>query len=127
MNKIITYFTLLALFIACLGLFGLSAYSAEQRTKEIGIRKVLGASVTGIVSLVSKDFIKLILISFLIAAPVGYFIMQQWLKDFTYKTNIGMDVFLVSGFGIILIAVFTVSWQSIKAALTNPVKSLKSE
>ena len=127
LNKIITYFTLLALFIACLGLFGLSAYSAEQRTKEIGIRKVLGASVTGIVSLVSKDFIKLILISFLIAAPVGYFIMQQWLKDFTYKTNIGMDVFLVSGFGIILIAVFTVSWQSIKAALTNPVKSLKSE
>ncbi len=120
-------FSVLIIVIACLGLFGLSAYSAEQRTKEIGIRKVLGASVAGIVSLVSKDFIKLILISFFIAAPVGYFIMQQWLKEFTYKTNIGVDVFLISGIGIILIASITVSWQSIKAAMTNPVKSLKSE
>jgi len=117
----------LIILIACLGLFGLSAYSAEQRTKEIGIRKVLGASVSGIVSLVSRDFIRLILISFLIAAPIGHFIMNQWLKEFTYKTNIGFDVFLISGIGIVLIAAITVSWQSIKAALTNPVNSLKSE
>ncbi|OAN64599.1 hypothetical protein A8B79_00180 [Balneola sp. EhC07] len=126
-SNLVFAFSVLIIIIACLGLFGLSAYSAEQRTKEIGIRKVLGASVSGIVSLVSKDFLKLILISFLIAAPVGYFIMQQWLKEFTYKTNIGFDVFLISGIGIILIASITVSWQSIKAALTNPVKSLKSE
>lgn len=126
-SNLVFAFSILIIIIACLGLFGLSAYSAEQRTKEIGIRKVLGASVSGIVSLVSKDFLKLILISFLIAAPVGYFIMQQWLKEFTYKTNIGFDVFLISGIGIILIASITVSWQSIKAALTNPVKSLKSE
>lgn len=126
-SNLVFAFSVLIIIIACLGLFGLSAYSAEQRTKEIGIRKVLGASVSGLVSLVSKDFLKLILISFLIAAPVGYFIMQQWLKEFTYKTNIGFDVFLISGIGIILIAAITVSWQSIKAALTNPVKSLKSE
>lgn len=126
-SNLVFAFSVLIIIIACLGLFGLSAYSAEQRTKEIGIRKVLGASVSGIVSLVSKDFLKLILISFLIAAPVGYFIMQQWLKEFTYKTNIGFDVFLISGIGIVLIASITVSWQSIKAALTNPVKSLKSE
>lgn len=126
-SNLVFAFSVLIIIIACLGLFGLSAYSAEQRTKEIGIRKVLGASVSGIVSLVSKDFLKLILISFLIAAPVGYYIMQQWLKEFTYKTNIGFDVFLISGIGIILIAAITVSWQSIKAALTNPVKSLKSE
>lgn len=126
-SNLVFAFSVLIILIACLGLFGLSAYSAEQRTKEIGIRKVLGASVAGIVSLVSKDFIKLILISFFIAAPVGYFIMQHWLREFTYKTNIGFDVFLISGIGIILIASITVSWQSIKAALTNPVKSLKSE
>ncbi|MBO6623060.1 MAG: ABC transporter permease [Balneola sp.] len=126
-SNLVFAFSVLIIIIACLGLFGLSAYSAEQRTKEIGIRKVLGASVSGIVSLVSKDFLKLILISFLIAAPVGYFIMQQWLKEFTYKTNIGFDVFLISGIGIVVIASITVSWQSIKAALTNPVKSLKSE
>ena len=126
-SNLVFAFSVLIILIACLGLFGLSAYSAEQRTKEIGIRKVLGASVAGIVSLVSKDFIKLILISFFIAAPVGYFIMNQWLKEFTYKTNIGFDVFLISGIGIVLIAAITVSWQSIKAALTDPVKSLKSE
>jgi len=126
-SNLVFAFSVLIILIACLGLFGLSAYSAEQRTKEIGIRKVLGASVSGIVSLVSRDFIRLILISFLIAAPIGHFIMNQWLKEFTYKTNIGFDVFLISGIGIVLIAAITVSWQSIKAALTNPVNSLKSE
>lgn len=126
-SNLVFAFSVLIILIACLGLFGLSAYSAEQRTKEIGIRKVLGASVSGIVSLVSRDFIRLILISFLIAAPIGHFIMNQWLKEFTYKTNIGFDVFLISGVGIVLIAAITVSWQSIKAALTNPVNSLKSE
>ena len=126
-SNLVSVFSVLIIVIACLGLFGLSAYSTEQRTKEIGIRKVLGASVSGIVSLVSKEFLKLIVISLLIAAPIGYFIMQQWLKDFTYKTNIGFDVFLIAGIGIIVIASITVSWQSIKAALTNPVNSLKSE
>lgn len=126
-RDLVSAFSVLIIIIACLGLFGLSAYSAEQRTKEIGIRKVLGASVSGIIALVSTDFIKLILISFLIAAPVGYFIMERWLKEFTYKTAIGLDVFLISGIGIILIAMVTVSWQSIRAALSNPVDSLKSE
>jgi len=126
-SNLVFAFSVLIIVIACLGLFGLSAYSAEQRTKEIGIRKVLGANVAGIVSLVSRDFIKLILISFFIAAPIGYFIMQKWLTEFTYKTNIGFDVFLISGIGIVVIAVITVSWQSVKAALANPVKSLKSE
>ncbi len=126
-KDLMTSFSVLILLIACLGLLGLSAFTAEQRSKEIGIRKVLGANVAGIIALVSKDFLKLIVISFLIAAPISFFAMREWLQNFIYKTNIGFDLYIIAGIGIILVAFLTVSWQSIKAALINPVDSLKSE
>lgn len=127
LNKIITYFTLLALFIACLGLFGLAAYTAEQRTKEIGIRKALGASVTNIVTLLSKDFIKLVFLGFLIAIPIAWYIMNQWLISFAYRIEVGPDIFLFAGLSALVIALLTVSWQSIRVAFSDPLKSLKSE
>ena len=127
LNEIITYFTLLALFIASIGLFGLAAYSAEQRTKEIGIRKVLGASVATIVALLSKDFIKLVVIGFLIAIPIAWYAMNQWLADFAYRIEIGPGIFIMAGGAALVIALLTVSWQSIKAAVSNPVESLRSE
>lgn len=126
-QNLMTAFSVLAMAIACLGLFGLSAYSAERRTKEIGIRKVMGATVGNIVRLMSGEFLKLVAISFIVAIPVSYLIMQQWLQDFAFRTNVGFDVFLVSGVGALLVALLTVSWQSVKAALTNPVDSLRSE
>ena len=127
LNEIVTYFTLLALFIACLGLFGLAAYSAEQRTKEIGIRKVLGASIGNIVTLLSKDFIRLVILGFIIAIPIAWYSMNQWLADFAYRIEISPGIFALAGISALLIALLTVSWQSIKAALSNPVESLKSE
>jgi len=127
MGAISIAFTSLAIIIACLGLFGLAAYAAEQRTKEIGIRKVLGANVSTIVSMLSKDFIKLVLISIIIAAPFAWWAMQKWLQSFAYRENIQWWVIAVAGFGAILIAFITISFQSIKAALTNPVSSLRSE
>tara|TARA_R110002096_G_scaffold326134_5_gene520066 strand:- start:2856 stop:5225 length:2370 start_codon:yes stop_codon:yes gene_type:complete len=127
LNSIITYFTLLALFIACLGLFGLAAYSAEQRTKEIGIRKVLGASVSNIVALLSKDFIKLVIFGFIIAIPIAWYAMNQWLSDFAYKIELGYGIFIFAGGSAVFIALITVSYQSIKAAYANPVNSLKSD
>jgi putative ABC transport system permease protein len=120
-------FTTLAIAIACLGLFGLAAYAAEQRYKEIGIRKVLGASVSTIVSMLSMDFIKLVLISILIATPLAWWAMQKWLQDFAYRTTIQWYILAVAGAGAVLIAFVTISFQSIKAALSNPVDSLKSE
>jgi len=120
-------FTFLAILIACLGLFGLAAYAAEQRTKEIGIRKVLGADVATLVSLLSRDFIKLVLIAIVIASPLAWFAMQQWLHDFAYRTNIQWWLVAIAGFAAILIAFATVSFQAIKAALANPVKSLKTD
>jgi putative ABC transport system permease protein len=120
-------FATLAIFIACLGIFGLASYTATQRTKEIGIRKVLGASVSSIVLLLSKDFTRLVLISFVIAAPIAWYMMKQWLQNFAYQINIGVSVFIVSGLVVLAIAWLTVSYQSIKAALMNPVKSLRSE
>jgi putative ABC transport system permease protein len=120
-------FTTLAIAIACLGLFGLAAYAAEQRYKEIGIRKVLGASVSTIVSMLSMDFIKLVLISILIATPLAWWAMQKWLQDFAYRTSIQWYILAMAGAGAILIAFITISFQSIKAALNNPVDSLKSE
>ncbi|MDJ1493944.1 ABC transporter permease [Cytophagaceae bacterium DM2B3-1] len=126
-GKLFITFALLAIFIACLGLFGLSAYSAEQRTKEIGIRKVLGASISNIVALLSKDFLKLILIANGIAFPLAYWAMSTWLQDFAFKVNIQWWVFLIAGIAALLIALLTVSFQAIKAALINPVKSLRSE
>jgi len=120
-------FAMLAVLIACLGLFGLAAFMAEQRTKEIGVRKVLGASVTSIVGLLSKDFLKLVLIAILIASPIAWWAMNQWLADFAYKIDVEWWMFAMAGLVAIGIALITVSFQSIKAALMNPVKSLRSE
>ncbi|MBL4676390.1 MAG: ABC transporter permease [Mucilaginibacter sp.] len=127
MGKIFISFTTMAIIIACLGLFGLAAYAAEQRTKEIGIRKVLGANVSTIVGMLSKDFIKLVVIAIAIAAPLAWLSMQQWLKGFAYRDTIKWWVIAVAGSGAIIIAFVTISFQSIKAALANPVKSLKNE
>jgi putative ABC transport system permease protein len=126
-GQIAVSFTSLAIVIACLGLFGLAAYAAEQRTKEIGIRKVLGANVSNIVSMLSKDFIALVLIAILVAVPIAWYFMHQWLQGFAYHQNVQWWIIAVAGSGAILIAFVTISFQSIKAALTNPVKSLRSE
>ncbi|WAC15171.1 ABC transporter permease [Dyadobacter pollutisoli] len=126
-NTLIKYFGILAVVISCLGLLGLAAFTAEQRTKEIGIRKVLGANVAGVVALLSKDFLKLILISIVLATPVAWYLMDEWLKDFAYHINLSWGIFAIAGFIAISIALFTVSFQSIRAALANPVKSLKAE
>jgi len=128
LSRIINSFTLIALVISCLGLFGLAAFSAEQRNKEIGIRKVLGASVWSIVRLLSKDFLKLVIISFIIAIPIAWYGMSKWwLQAFAYRITLSWWMFALAGLLAILIALFTVSFQSIKAAIANPVKSLKSE
>ncbi|HNR07804.1 MAG TPA: ABC transporter permease [Saprospiraceae bacterium] len=126
-GELFSFFAMLAIFIACLGLFGLSAYMAEQRAKEIGIRKVLGASVSGITQMLSRDFLKLILISIVLAVPVAYFLMNRWLQEFSYRVGIQAWVFLLTAGLILLIAVLTVSFQAVKAALANPVKSLRTE
>jgi putative ABC transport system permease protein len=127
LSQIINSFTLIAILISCLGLFGLAAFSAEQRNKEIGIRKVLGASVTGIVQLLSKDFLKLVVVSFIIATPIAWYGMNQWLQSFAYRIPLSWWMFALAGMIAVFIALFTVSTQAIRAALTNPVKSLKSE
>jgi len=126
-GKLAGFFALLAIIISCLGLFGLASFVAEQRTKEIGIRKVLGASVFGVWNLLSKDFVILVSISFLIAVPVAWYGMNKWLLDYSYRINISWEIFLVAGLLALLIALFTVSFQAIKAALANPVKSLRTE
>jgi len=122
-----TVFSLLAIFVACLGLFGLAAFIAEQRTKEIGIRKVLGASVPGIAKLLTGDFLKLVIISILIASPIAWYMMNKWLMEFSYRININAWVFIIAGLTAVVFALLTISLQSIKAALANPVKSLRSE
>ena len=126
-GKVAISFAVLAVFIACLGLFGLATYMAEQRTKEIGVRKVLGASVANVAVMLSKDFIKLVLVASLIAFPVAWWAMNKWLQDFAYRVDIGWWVFVVAGLSAVLIAVITVSYQAIKAALANPVESLRTE
>jgi ABC-type antimicrobial peptide transport system permease subunit len=113
--------------ISCLGLFGLAAFTAQRRNKEIGIRKVLGAKVSTVVFMLSKDFLKLVLVAILIAFPLAWWVTTQWLKGFAYRINIGAGVFVIAGLLIILITFVTISFQSIKAALANPVKSLKTE
>jgi putative ABC transport system permease protein len=120
-------FSILAIVIACLGLFGLASFMAEQRTKEIGVRKVLGATVAGIVGLLSKDFVKLVLVAFAVATPLAYFAMQRWLQDFAYRIDIGWWVFAFAGGIALVIALLTVSYQAIKAALANPVEALRYE
>ena len=124
---LILVFAAIAIVISALGLFSLSAFEAEQRTKEIGIRKVLGATVTGITALLSKDFIKLVCISIVIASPIAWWAMNQWMENFAYRINISWWIFLVAGIIAVLIAVITVSFHAIKAALANPVKSLRTE
>ena len=117
----------IAIFISCLGLFGLATYTAEVKRKEIGIRKVLGSSVSGIVQLISKDFLKLVIISIIIAIPVAWWAMSKWLEGFAYRVNIEWWVFAIAGILALLIALITVSFQAIKAAVANPVESLRSE
>jgi putative ABC transport system permease protein len=126
-GQIFIVFTTLAIVIACLGLFGLAAYAAEQRTKEIGIRKVLGASVAAITGMLSVDFVKLVGISILIASPIAWYLMNLWLRDFAYRISIQWWVLVVAAAGALIIAIITVSFQSIKAAIANPVDSLKNE
>lgn len=126
--KLFGVFSGLAIFVACIGLFALSAYITSLRTKEIGVRKVLGASVSGVVMLLSKDFTQMILISFVLAVPVGWYVMENWwLQNFAYRINISVWIILVSGAAALAIAWLTVSYQSIKAAIKNPVNSLRSE
>lgn len=127
MQNIFTGFSILAIVVACLGLFALSAFMAEQKQKEIGIRKVLGASVPGIAALLSRDFIKLVFIAVVIASPVAWWAMNKWLQDFAYRINISWWVFVLAAVSALLIALFTVSFQAIKAAVANPVKSLRTE
>ncbi len=127
LGKVFTVFTAVAIFIACLGLFGLAAFMAEQRTKEIGIRKVMGASMWGVTSLMSKEFVKLVLIAFVLAVYPAYYVMSQWLDDFANRVSIEVWVFLASGFAALFIAWITVSYQSFKAAKVNPVESLRYE
>ncbi|MRS64569.1 FtsX-like permease family protein [Larkinella terrae] len=126
-EQVLTLFSSLTIFIACLGLFGLATHTAEQRTKEIGVRKVLGASVGSVVALLSKDFLKLILIALVLASPFAWWGMNRWLEEFAYKVTIDWWIFALAGLLAVGIALLTVSFQSIKAALTNPVKSLRSE
>lgn len=126
-GKLSQIFALLAILISCLGLFGLAAYTAEQRSKEIGVRKVLGASVTGIVKLLSKDFLKLVCIAILLATPLAWLVMNNWLQEYAYRIEINWVVFIIAGFVAIIIALATVSFQAFKAAIANPVNSLKTE
>ena len=126
-EQVLTLFSSLTILIACLGLFGLATYTAEQRTKEIGVRKVLGASVASVVALLSKDFLKLILIALVLASPIAWWGMNQWLEEFAYKVTIDWWIFALAGLLAVGIALLTVSFQSIKTALMNPVKSLRSE
>jgi putative ABC transport system permease protein len=126
-GRLFSTFALLAVTIGCLGLFGLSAYTASQRIKEIGIRKVLGASVFDITSMLSKDFLKLVAVAIIIALPVSWLVMDQWLQDFAHRVNIGWWVFAIAGISALLIALLTVSYQAIKAAIANPVQSLRTE
>jgi putative ABC transport system permease protein len=126
-GTILNIFALLTILVACLGLFGVATYTAEQRTKEIGIRKVLGASVTSVTKMLSKDFIKLVFIACIISFPLSYWAMNKWLQSFAYRINISWWMFVIAGVAALVIALLTVSFQAIKAALQNPVKSLRSE
>lgn len=127
MGKLANIFAVIALFISCLGLFGLTSFTVEQRTKELGVRKVLGASVAGIVVMLSKDFLRLVVVGFVIAVPFTYYAMDQWLENFADRVDIGAGVYLLAGLSAIVIALATVSWQSIRAAVANPVDCLRSE
>jgi putative ABC transport system permease protein len=126
-SKFFLYFSILSLLIACLGLFGLTSFTVQQKVKEIGIRKVLGASVGNITTMLSKDFLKLVLVAAIIAFPVAWYAMNKWLQDFAYRITISWWMFVVAGITALLIAFITVGYQTIKAAIANPVKSLRTE
>jgi putative ABC transport system permease protein len=126
-GKAFSIFASFAIFIACLGLLGLALFATAQRTKEIGVRKVLGASVGNIVALLSRDFILLVLIAFVIASPIAYFIMHQWLRDFAYRIDVEWWVFAMAGVLAVAVALATISTQAIRAAVMNPAKSLRTE
>ncbi len=126
-SKLLSWFTVIAIIISCLGLYSLSTLIAKQRIKEIGVRKVLGASVAGIVTLLSKDFLKPVFMALAIASPTAWYIMHLWLKDFEYRINISLGIFLIAGAASLSIALLTVSFQAVKAAISNPVKSLRTE
>lgn len=126
-GNLFLYFAILAIFISCLGLLGLASYSTYQRTREIGIRKVMGASVSGIVNLLSKEFARLLLVAFVIASPIAWLLMSRWLQDFSYRIPISWWIFIVAGMIAVVVALLTVSFQAVKAALANPVKSLRTE
>jgi putative ABC transport system permease protein len=127
LSTLLWIFTAMAIFVGCMGLFGLAAFSAEQRIKEIGIRKVLGASVLNIVAMLSKTFLKPVFIASLIAFPIAWWAMNSWLQDYEYRIKISWWIFVIAGLAALLIALITVSFQSIKAATTNPTKNLRSE
>ena len=124
---LLTSFSVLAIVIACLGLLGLTAFMTEQRRKEIGVRKVLGASVTSVVVLLSKDFSKLVIIAFVIVVPVAWYAINQWLNDFAYKVEISPLIYLGAGLSILLIAFISMAYQSVKAAIVNPSDTLRNE
>ena len=126
-GKLAALFAILAIFISCLGLFGLATYVAEQRTKEIGVRKVMGASVINLWALLSKDFVALVVISLLIATPLAYYFMHSWLQNYQYRADLSWWIFGTTGFASLLITLCTVSLQAIRAAMANPVASLRSE
>ena len=127
LSQLYKIFAAIAIFISCLGLYGLVSFMAVQRTKEVGIRKVLGASVGRIVLLFSREFTFLIGVAFIIATPVAYYFMKQWLENFTYRINLGVSIFLLAILFSIVIAWLTVGWRAIRAARANPVKSLRTE
>jgi putative ABC transport system permease protein len=127
MGTILRIFALLTIFVACLGLFGLVTFTAEQRFKEIGIRKVLGSTVPQIIKMLSADFMKLVCISFLIAFPLGFYVMNKWLQDFAYRIQIQWWIFALAGCITLLIAFMTIGWKSFRAASMNPIKSLRTE
>ncbi|MEO1096965.1 MAG: ABC transporter permease [Bacteroidota bacterium] len=126
-RTLVTIFAGISIFISCLGLFGLSAFTAEQRAKEVGVRKVQGASVTQIIVLLSKDYARLIVVAFIIAVPIGYYFMQQWLNDFEFRTTLQADIFILAGLASLLIGAITVSFKSYYAAMVNPIKSLRND
>ena len=126
-SSVITSFTIIAMFISCLGLYGLSTFMAERRFKEIGVRKVLGASVPQIVKMMSGEFVKLVLIAFIISVPFAWYAISSWLEGFAYKTPLDISVFLLAGTAALLIAVMTISFESLRAASSNPVEALRNE
>ncbi len=126
-QKIVGMAAALSIIICCLGLFGLAHLAAQRRIKEIGVRKVLGATVTSIAALLTKDFLKLVMVSLVVASPLAWWVMNNWLQDFAYRINISWWMFILAGLIAIVIAMITVSFQAVKAAIANPVKSLRTE